>query len=99
MQFQLSNVNDAKQGVFSIAQPPPDVLINKLLDLLLKQDDPERSFVKFKDGDELVLLVNNMGGMSVLEMGSVVDEVLIQLGTCHLSNISHILSLWLRLEC
>ncbi|KAE8541547.1 dihydroxyacetone kinase [Cryptococcus gattii VGV] len=66
-------------GVFSIPQPPPDVLINKLLDLLLKQDDPERSFVKFKDGDELVLLVNNMGGMSVLEMGSVVDEVLTEL--------------------
>lgn len=56
------------------------------MDLLLKQDDPERSFVKFKDGDELVLLVNNMGGMSVLEMGSVVDEVLTQLGKCLLSN-------------
>ncbi|WVQ70545.1 dihydroxyacetone kinase [Cryptococcus sp. DSM 104548] len=68
-------------GVFNIAQPPPDVLINQLLDLLLKQDDPERSFVEFKDGDELVLLVNNMGGMSVLEMGSVVDEVLTQLET------------------
>lgn len=66
---------------------------------MLKQDDPERSFVKFKDGDELVLLVNNMGGMSVLEMGSVVDEVLIQLGTCFLSNISHTLSIWFRLEC
>ncbi|ODN82872.1 dihydroxyacetone kinase [Cryptococcus amylolentus CBS 6039] len=68
-------------GVFNIAQPPPDVLINQLLDLLLKQDDPERSFVEFQDGDELVLLVNNMGGMSTLEMGSVVDEVLIQLET------------------
>ena len=51
-----------------------------MLDLLLKQDDPERSFVKFKQGDELVLLANNQGGMSVLEMGAVVDETLIQLG-------------------
>nr|ODN96149.1 dihydroxyacetone kinase [Cryptococcus depauperatus CBS 7855] len=66
-------------GVFNLAQPPPDVLIGKLLDLLLKQDDPERSYVEFKDGDDLVLLVNNQGGMSVLEMGAVVDEVLVQL--------------------
>ncbi|WWD07286.1 dihydroxyacetone kinase [Kwoniella europaea PYCC6329] len=66
-------------GVFNIAQPGPEELITKLLDLLLKQDDPERSFVKFKDGDELVLLVNNMGAMSELEMGAVVDEVLVQL--------------------
>ncbi|KAK6906553.1 dihydroxyacetone kinase [Kwoniella mangroviensis CBS 8507] len=66
-------------GVFNIAQPGPEELITKLLDLLLKQDDPERSFVKFKDGDEMVLLVNNMGAMSELEMGGVVDEVLVQL--------------------
>jgi dihydroxyacetone kinase len=56
-------------------------LITRLLDLILRQDDPERSFVKFKQGDELVLLVNNQGGMSALEMGAVVDETLSQLGT------------------
>ena len=55
-------------------------MITRLLDLILKQDDPERSFVKFKDGDDLVLLVNNQGGMSALEMGAVVDETLTQLG-------------------
>ncbi|WWC92347.1 dihydroxyacetone kinase [Kwoniella dendrophila CBS 6074] len=66
-------------GVFNITQPGPEELIEKLLDLLLKQDDPERSFVKFKENDELVLLVNNMGAMSELEMGAVVDEVLVQL--------------------
>lgn len=55
--------------------------MTRLLDLILKQDDPERSFVKFKDGDDLVLLVNNQGGMSALEMGAVVDETLTQLGT------------------
>ncbi|WVQ85797.1 dihydroxyacetone kinase [Cryptococcus sp. DSM 104549] len=68
-------------GVFNLALPPPEELISKLLDLLLKQDDEERSYVKFKDGDKLVLLVNNMGGMSTLEMGAVVDEVLVQLET------------------
>lgn len=53
-----------------------------MLDLILNQDDPERAFVKFKKGDQLVLLVNNQGGMSALEMGAVVDETLTQLGKC-----------------
>ena len=69
-----------EKGVFNIPQPSGEELITRLLDLILKQDDPERSFVKFKDGDDLVLLVNNQGGMSALEMGAVVDETLTQLG-------------------
>lgn len=68
------------KGVFNIPQPSGEELITRLLDLILKQDDPERSFVKFKEGDDLVLLVNNQGGMSALEMGAVVDETLTQLG-------------------
>jgi dihydroxyacetone kinase len=69
-----------RQGVFNVAQPPAEEFIAKMLDLMLNQDDPERAFVKFKKGDELVLMVNNQGGMSVLEMFAVVDEVLTQLG-------------------
>ena len=53
-----------------------------MLDLVLKQDDPERSFVEFKKDDEIVLLLNNQGGMSTLEMGAICDEVLTQLGEC-----------------
>jgi dihydroxyacetone kinase len=52
-----------------------------MLDLVLKQDDPERSFVEFKKDDEIVLLLNNQGGMSTLEMGAILDEILTQLGT------------------
>jgi dihydroxyacetone kinase len=59
----------------------------------LKQDDPERSFVKFKDGDDVVLLVNNQGGMSALEMGAVVDETLTQLGMSLSLLLDGILSL------
>ncbi|ORX40992.1 Dak1 domain-domain-containing protein [Kockovaella imperatae] len=66
-------------GVLNIAQPGPEELIAKMLKLVLDQDDPERSFVKFADGDELVLLMNNQGGMSNLEMGAAVDETLNQL--------------------
>ncbi|BEI92353.1 uncharacterized protein CcaverHIS019_0411730 [Cutaneotrichosporon cavernicola] len=66
-------------GVFNIPQPEPEELFKMMLDMMLKQDDPERSFVKFADGDELILLVNNQGGLSPLEMGAVVDETLRQL--------------------
>lgn len=66
-------------GVFNVEQPEADVLIRQMLDLMLRQDDPERSFVKFKDGDELILFVNNQGGLSPLELGAVVDEALTQL--------------------
>lgn len=66
-------------GVFNVEQPEPEDLIKQMLDMMLRQDDPERSFVKFADGDELILLVNNQGGMSPLEMGAVVDEALHQL--------------------
>lgn len=66
--------------MFNIAHPKGEDLIAQMLDLALNQDDPERSYVKFKQGDELVLLVNNQGGMSVLEMCAIVDEVLTQLG-------------------
>lgn len=70
---------DGRQGVFNIPQPGAEEFITKLLDLILDQNDAERAYVKFAKDDVLVLLVNNQGGMSVLEMGAVVDETLIQL--------------------
>ncbi|KAK7036706.1 hypothetical protein VNI00_011371 [Paramarasmius palmivorus] len=74
-------------GVFVVDQPPPDQLIARMLDLCLNQEDKERAFVPFTygehlgngQGDEVVLFVNNMGGMSVLEMYAVIDEVITQL--------------------
>lgn len=51
-----------------------------MLDLVLNQEDEERSYVKFKHGDEVVLLLNNQGGLSTLEMGAILDETLTQLG-------------------
>lgn len=65
--------------MFNIAQPSAEDLITRLLDLILDQNDPERAFVKFADNDQLVLLINNQGGMSALEMGAVADETLTQL--------------------
>lgn len=62
-----------------------------MLKLLLDKEDKERAFVHYNAGDSIVLLVNNMGGMSVLEMYAIVDEILEQLGTFfwlkHLSSL------------
>ncbi|KAG7442219.1 dihydroxyacetone kinase [Guyanagaster necrorhizus] len=67
-------------GVYVVSpQPAPDRLVDKMLDLLLNQEDKERAFVPFQEGDAVVLFVNNMGGMSTLEMYAVVEEVTRQL--------------------
>lgn len=47
-----------------------------MLNLLLERNDPDRSYVAYGPSDAVVLFVNNMGGMSTLEMGAVVDEAL-----------------------
>lgn len=51
-----------------------------MLKLVLDKTDPERAFVPFELSDRVVLMLNNMGGMSVLEMYAIVDETIIQLG-------------------
>ena len=44
--------------------------------MITSTTDPERSFLQFRGPgkDNVVLLVNNLGGLSELEMGSVVRE-------------------------
>ena len=55
--------------------PPLNDLIPQLVEDLISTTDPDRSFVPFKGkGDKVVLLVNNLGGTSELEMGAVVAE-------------------------
>lgn len=66
-------------GVMNVPLPSPEDLIRTMLDLILDQDDAERAFVPFADGDVTVLMVNNQGGLSPLELGAVVDETLKQL--------------------
>ncbi|KIW03430.1 dihydroxyacetone kinase [Verruconis gallopava] len=54
-------------------------LVKKMLAQLLDQTDKERAFLNIPKGAKVVLLVNNLGGVSVLEMGGIVDEVVRQL--------------------
>ncbi|KAM0816119.1 putative Dak1 domain-containing protein [Seiridium cardinale] len=59
--------------------PPPEELVKKILTYCLDENDPNRGYVKFAKSDETMLLVSNFGGMSYLEMGALVDEILEQL--------------------
>lgn len=59
--------------------PSPSELVQSILKHCLDENDPERGYVKFSPGDETMLLISNFGGMSHLEMGALVDEVLEQL--------------------
>jgi len=61
--------------------PSVENLISHLLELLCDQTDPERAFVKFNRDDETILLINNYGGLSNLELGALTQETLDQLET------------------
>jgi triose/dihydroxyacetone kinase / FAD-AMP lyase (cyclizing) len=49
-----------------------------MLGLITSTSDPERSFLPFKhDGkDQVVLMINNLGGISELEITSIVNDAL-----------------------
>ncbi|PHH84907.1 hypothetical protein CDD83_1191 [Cordyceps sp. RAO-2017] len=59
--------------------PAASELVRQLLAHCLDETDPERGYVKFAPGDETMLLVSNFGGLSLLEMAALVDELLEQL--------------------
>lgn len=53
--------------------------VKTMLKYMLDQNDKDRAFLKVSKADETVLLVNNLGGVSVLEMGGITTEVVEQL--------------------
>jgi len=61
-------------------KPTPDAIIKEMLKLMLNQDDKDRAYTPFDKEDAPVVFINNLGGMSQLEMNAVTDEVLGQLG-------------------
>ncbi|THW51599.1 dihydroxyacetone kinase [Aureobasidium pullulans] len=60
----------------------PD-LVEQMLAHMLDEGDKERGFLKVSSEDETVVLINNLGGVSVLEMGGIATEVLDQLKKYH----------------
>ncbi|KAJ5995763.1 dihydroxyacetone kinase [Penicillium waksmanii] len=61
-------------------QPTIEQLVGNMLKLLLTESDPEHGFLKFQgipqDQSELGLMVNNLGGLSVLELQAIANVVL-----------------------
>jgi dihydroxyacetone kinase len=57
--------------------PIPELskLVPQLLDLITSTSDPSRSFLPFKGQDRVILMVNNLGGVSELELGAIVAQV------------------------
>ncbi|OGM40558.1 dihydroxyacetone kinase (DakA) [Aspergillus bombycis] len=54
-------------------------LVKTILFQILDHNDPDRAFITREPGDEFVLLINNLGGVSSLELSGITDEVYRQL--------------------
>ncbi|GAA5991175.1 hypothetical protein JCM5350_001937, partial [Sporobolomyces pararoseus] len=67
--------------------PSAEKLVDEFLSTITNTEDKERSFLPFKnDGkDEVVLLVNNLGGLPELELGIVVKEAALWLERKHIT--------------
>jgi dihydroxyacetone kinase len=61
-------------GIKRIAIPSTKDLLEHMISFATSTSDPDRSFVQFKgDGkDEVVVLINNLGGISELELAGIV---------------------------
>ncbi|KAK7533479.1 dihydroxyacetone kinase [Phyllosticta citricarpa] len=67
-------------GLRSISpMPSPPDLINEMLLYALDPNDSDRAYVKFDPKDEICLLINNFGGVSVLELEALTQIALEQL--------------------
>lgn len=58
-------------------------IVKTMLRYMLDPKDEDRAFLSVSKSDETVLLVNNLGGVSVLEMGGITNEVVTQLAETH----------------
>lgn len=67
--------NEAGSGRETVELPD---LVGKMLAQLLDQGDKDRAFLNV-NSNEVVLLVNNLGGLSPLELGGITAEVVQQL--------------------
>ncbi|KAK9312256.1 Dak1 domain-containing protein [Lipomyces starkeyi] len=62
-------------------QPIPSLpdLVKTMLDQLTDKTDADRAYVDFATAESVVLMVNNLGGLSPLELGAITNEVVGQL--------------------
>ena len=70
----IHNEDGSGRGKMDLPQ-----LVDKMLAQLLDAKDADRAFLNL-NSNEVVLLINNLGGVSVLELGGITSEVVSQLG-------------------
>ncbi|KAF4884571.1 Dihydroxyacetone kinase 1 [Colletotrichum fructicola] len=58
-------------------------VISTMLNQLLDQKDTDRAFIRIQKEDKVVLMINNLGGLSQLELGAIANEVISQLREGH----------------
>jgi triose/dihydroxyacetone kinase / FAD-AMP lyase (cyclizing) len=60
--------------------PPPDKLIGEMLSYMLDPQDADRHYIDLDQDDAPILFINNLGGLSNLELFAIADETIEQLG-------------------
>lgn len=60
---------------------PLDEVVKQLLRWLLGENERAHSFLQFAKTDEIALTINNLGGLSVLELHAILDETMAQLSS------------------
>ncbi|GAA5893508.1 hypothetical protein JCM6882_007840 [Rhodosporidiobolus microsporus] len=65
-----------ESGIAKIPLPSSAELVEKMLNYIIDTTDKERAFLPYQhDGqDEVILLVNNLGGLSELELSSIAND-------------------------
>lgn len=67
-----------EEGFARVKTSLPGV-VSTILKQLLDQSDPDRAFINVNPGDDVIVLVNNLGAISALELGAIAAEVCDQL--------------------
>jgi triose/dihydroxyacetone kinase / FAD-AMP lyase (cyclizing) len=66
-------------------RPSLDALLETMFGQLLSVEDHDRGYVDFADATEIVVLVNNLGSLSVLELSAITAQVVRKLGASRVS--------------
>jgi triose/dihydroxyacetone kinase / FAD-AMP lyase (cyclizing) len=77
-----------------VLSPQPDLpyLVDVMLDQLLNMNDSDRAYANLQDAENIVLLVNNLGSVSALELGGITKHVAAALSAYTCSRIPVVLT-------
>jgi dihydroxyacetone kinase len=67
-------------------------LVTEMLAQLLNTHDKDRAYINITSSKPVVLLFNNLGGVSVLELGGIIEEVCDQLLEKYSLNVKRVLA-------